>query len=91
MKDVTVAIGEQAHFQTTVEAGWPVPEVKWFLNRKDATDGQQGSRCKVERTQNKCELTISNCHKNDSGSVSVEAANAVGEDKKTVTLFVEGA
>ncbi|VDN04253.1 unnamed protein product [Thelazia callipaeda] len=85
MKSRQVNEGTTVTFSVNV-AGYPVPEVAWFLNGEPIFDGGDIS---ITSENGEHTLKISNAIPEQSGEVSCEAKNSVGSRKQIATLVVK--
>ncbi|KAK6045555.1 immunoglobulin I-set domain protein [Cooperia oncophora] len=86
-KSVTITEKETAEFKVKVN-GYPEPDVKWLINDKLV---EESSTVKTCRFESEYSLRITEATTSSSGTVKVEATNAVGTDTSTAELRVEQA
>ncbi|MFH4975264.1 hypothetical protein AB6A40_001973 [Gnathostoma spinigerum] len=85
LEDQTVKFGERAVFETTT-AGNPNPEVTWFVNGKQLSDGDHGVRIEtISNTEHRLVLDSTLF----AGTVMCRAQNVVGRFETKATLTVE--
>ncbi|CAG9533738.1 unnamed protein product [Cercopithifilaria johnstoni] len=85
MKSHQVNQGETVNFSIKV-AGYPAPEVSWFLNGEPITPN---NNIKITEEDGVHTLVLSDVLPEQSGEISCEAKNSVGSKKQLATLAVK--
>ena len=106
MKPNTRNVGERSPVIATVDEspelqcearGWPRPIVFWMKDNRNISENQGDSQYEIATISEgddafsvKSVLTIGSVQKEDKGKYSCVAANAVGVDKYSITVAVQG-
>uniref|UniRef100_A0AC35U477 Twitchin n=1 Tax=Rhabditophanes sp. KR3021 TaxID=114890 RepID=A0AC35U477_9BILA len=85
LKPIKIRVGQMVTFDVNVE-GEPVPTIVW--NTPTGGEIRNGGRVKLDNQDYRTKLQLKSCERENSGTYTVTATNANGEDSATVEVLV---
>ena len=82
----TVLVGDPVTIRANI-TGIPAPTVTWMFNGEDA---KRDKDIKIEETGEQHKMTIPKAAVRQTGTYTIKAVNAGGQEEKRITLIVQG-